>query len=84
MSEEFLKNVYYISDSVQNWRRGCMCQHIDKNFNFQILTHPIWWNKISKTREELLNDFLKSEIQKLNDTVANNKIIYKYYFVKIS
>ncbi len=51
----------YISDSVQNWRRGCMCNHIDKEEKLQILTHPIWWTGDHKTRKVILNEFEKDQ-----------------------
>lgn len=40
--EEFTINRKYLSDSVQNWREGCFCNHINKREKFQILIHPIW------------------------------------------
>jgi len=56
----------YISDSVQNWRRGCMHNHIDKKKKLQFLTHPIWWTEDHKTREVILNEFEKDESKRLH------------------
>ena len=38
---KILNSVKYISDSVQNWRNDCMCNHIDHNSKLISLTHPI-------------------------------------------
>lgn len=52
----------YLSDSVQNWRTGCMCKHVTKADGLQILTHPIWWSETGMTREEIASEFVKLEI----------------------
>ena len=64
ISKEFLdareskifQTVPYISDSVKNWRSGCMCNHIGKQKTLQILVHPIWWTKKPKTIEKILDE----------------------------
>jgi len=83
MSKEFLKNMLYLSDSVQNWRRGCMCNYIDKFTRIQILTHPLWWNEIPMSREESFNDIQESENKKMNDIIVNNLIQFKNYFENV-
>jgi len=83
MSKEILKNMLYLSDSVQNWRRGCMCKHIEKNTNIQILTHPFWWNETPMTKEKLFNTLQQLENKKMNDIIDNHIILYKYYFERI-
>ncbi len=83
MSKEIMNSVSYLSDSVQNWRKGCMCNHIGKHTKIQILTHPIWWSEISMSKEETFNKFSQIENKKIRDLVTNNLIIYKYYFERI-
>lgn len=41
----FTENMKYISDSSGRWREGCMCNHIGKYQQMQILIHPCWWFK---------------------------------------
>jgi hypothetical protein len=41
--DRFFKDMKYISDSLGNWREGCMCKHLGKYRKLQILTHPAWW-----------------------------------------
>jgi len=65
MDPDIRRSATYLSDSVQNWREGCMCKHIGKKKKIQILTHPIWWSNRHKTRREIVNEFQKSEISKL-------------------
>lgn len=59
-----LKSLSYISDSVQNWRSGCMCNHVGIVNKLQILTHPIWWNEKSALRSDILKIL---EIDKKNE-----------------
>lgn len=35
--------VKYISDSLGNWREGCLCNHIGKQDKLYVLTHPSLW-----------------------------------------
>ncbi len=44
-SKEYTENMKYISDSFGYWREGCMCRHIGKYLQVQILVHPCWWFK---------------------------------------
>jgi len=63
-----LKSLSYISDSVQNWRSGCMCNHIGIVDKLQILTHPIWWNKKPALRTDILKVLetdKKSDLKKM-------------------
>ncbi len=41
----FIRDMKYISDSFGYWREGCMCTHIGKYPQMQILVHPCWWFK---------------------------------------
>lgn len=72
------KNVVYISDSVQNWRKGCMCSHVGKISKLQILTHPIWWheapvplNLILKTMKNNYKLNIDSDFKSLEDLYKN-------------
>jgi len=66
ISKEFLdareskifQTVSYISDSVKNWRSGCMCKHIGNQKTLQILIHPIWWTKKPKTVDTILDEIV--------------------------
>ncbi len=83
MSKEILKNMLYLSDSVQNWRQSCMCNHLEKNTNIQILTHPIWWNETSLNRDESFTIFQRLENKKLNDMILNHGVLHKDYFERV-
>jgi hypothetical protein len=83
LSDEFIDvresstftTIPYISDSVQNWRSGCMCNHINNKKILQILVHPIWWTKDSKSRHEILDDLSSSWVEQLDEV---KKIHEKY------
>jgi len=77
-SNTILKSVKYISDSVQNWRSGCMCNHIGKEHKLQILTHPIWWSNVHKSRKQIHTEFEKSELKK----IKKNNIEYRNFTTK--
>ena len=83
MSEEISNDFLYLSDSVQNWRKGCMCKHVGKNPKMQILTHPIWWNKIPMTRNEMYEKLYLNECKKVKKLIKNDEILHKYYFNEI-
>lgn len=74
-----MKVCKYISDSVQNWRSGCMCQHIDKNYNLQILTHPIWWNDKPKNKTQILKTLRQYYIHSLTTHLASINKLYSDY-----
>ena len=57
-SKDLNKNLEYLSDSVQNWRSGCMCQHVGKVDGLHILTHPIWWSEKSFNKKQILDKFV--------------------------
>ena len=69
----------YISDSVQNWRKKCMCNHIPNEANLQILVHPIWWSKKHNSRQNILNTFTKSQIKNIKDSVNFAAAQHKKY-----
>jgi hypothetical protein len=64
MNPNLLKNTTYFSDSGQNWRRGCACNHINRYNNLYILTHPIWWSEQPTSRENALLNFIKYDMVK--------------------
>jgi hypothetical protein len=64
MNKDLLNNTNYFSDSVQNWRKGCVCRHIDEYDNLYVLTHPIWWSERSDSREQILQRFEKDNMHK--------------------
>ena len=74
----------YISDSVQNWRQGCMCNHIDRVDKLQILTHPIWWSKHHKFRDQILNDIVNEEVNEINAFIDSYRKIYVEYLKRNS
>ena len=76
------EKIKYISDSKGSWRQGCACKFITENFdkyyNFQILTHPIWWDKgKNSVRKHLKNKYLKEIIMYLDKELCKN--ISSYY-----
>jgi len=80
---KILNSVKYISDSVQNWRSGCMCNHIDNNSKLIILTHPIWWSEYSNSREEIISKFEINQTKNIQILLTETKKIYKLYFEKL-
>lgn len=87
LSEEFIdarqddivKSTTYISDSVQNWRKGCMCMHMNKEKKIQILTHPIWWCERHMYRDIILEKFYEEENKKINENITAAKKHYTEY-----
>lgn len=80
---EILNSVKYVSDSVQNWRSRCMCNHIEKENKLIILTHPIWWGKTPNLREEILSNFELDQIEILKKHLNETKQIHQSYLKKI-
>ena len=76
MHNPLTKSSSYISDSVQNWRKGCMCNHVGLIPKLQILTHPIWWHEVSVTRDKILHKI--KEYQK-TDVDSEFKTLDKLY-----
>ncbi|MEW6604063.1 MAG: hypothetical protein AB1351_05160 [Thermoproteota archaeon] len=60
------EGVVYISDSVQNWRKGCMCNHVGKIDKLQVLTHPIWWSETARFRDQILDEFRHTSLHRLD------------------
>jgi hypothetical protein len=80
---EITNETTYISDSVQNWRQGCMCRHIGKIPRLHILTHPIWWGKYSKSRHDIMEGFEKITIKKFHSDVSHARKLHTVYFKKL-
>lgn len=77
--EDIAKNTTYISDSVQNWRNGCMCTYVNKEKKIQILTHPIWWCDEHIHRDRILEKFYEEENKKINENISAAKKHYAEY-----
>lgn len=82
LSSDF-NSVTYLSDSLQNWRNGCMCNHVGKVDKLQILTHPIWWSKQNKTVNIRLNEFKRDQIKNFNDDFNYIKKLQCTYLKKL-
>jgi len=80
---EILNSVKYISDSVQNWRNGCMCNHIDHEDRLIILTHPIWWTKYSNSLNKILAKFENDQINTLKEAKIVQEKLYQVYLEKL-
>src|SRR6185312_9389374 len=77
MKSESFQDALYISDSIQNWRRGCMCNHINKGESkLHILTHTIWWNEYHKSREAILEEYKKYENEKFISVVTDMQKVH--------
>lgn len=79
MKSAIFRNISYISDSVQNWRKGCMCKHVGNEKQLQILTHPIWWNEHHKNRKTILREFIDSEKKKMDLQVEHSQKSHDNY-----
>lgn len=78
-----LPQIKYISDSVQNWRSGCMCKHVGREKKIQILTHPIWWHTKALPRTRIMKEFEKNELSKIKGQIKSNAALYNSYFRKL-
>lgn len=76
---EIINICRYLSDSVQNWRERCMCNHIDKEDKLQILTHPIWWSNQHIPRDDILRDIVKKENSRIKNIIESYRQIYIRY-----
>lgn len=80
MHNPLTKNAVYISDSVQNWRKGCMCNHVGKIPKLQILTHPIWWQEIPSDLHVILNNVKENYKSDIDSEFKSLEVLYKTYF----
>lgn len=79
MKSTVFKKISYISDSVQNWRRGCMCKHVGNEKQLQILTHPIWWGKIHRSRKIIFQEFIDKEKRKMDLQIEQSQKSHDNY-----
>jgi len=79
MNPEILNSLTYISDSVQNWRHGCMCNYIHKENKLLILTHPIWWSSVNNPLVEIMNEYEKLRKIKLTKQIKQSIKVQKKY-----
>ena len=52
--QEYAK-YHYLSDSLQSWKEGCLCQNLKKYPFIQALIHAEWWGKDAKKEMVKLN-----------------------------
>jgi len=83
MNSDILNSTTYISDSVQNWRNGCMCKHIGSENKLSILTHPIWWSFSHKLRNKILKQNEKLETVNLRKRIKQTKNVQEKYLKDI-
>lgn len=70
----------YLSDSVMNWRGGCMHKHVGSDYSMQILTHPIWWTERAKPRSWIVHDLKKELVQIAEDSIESLERLHDSYF----
>lgn len=75
-------NIKYISDSTQNWREGCMCQHIGMVDKLQILTHPFLWHDKHQVYEKIFENFRDKLIKEIQEC-CNERINYRKLYLKL-
>ena len=80
MNNSLTKNAVYISDSVQNWRKGCMCNHVGKISKLHILTHPIWWQEIPTNLHVILKNMKENYKLDIDTDFKTLEELYKTYF----
>jgi len=83
MHNPLMKKSVYISDSVQNWRRGCMCNHVGKISKLQILTHPIWWQEVPTHLHLILENIKENYKLNIDSDFKSLEDLYKNYFYYI-
>jgi len=81
---KILNSVKYISDSVQNWRSNCMCNHIDNESRLIILTHPIWWMKSHNSRKYILEKFEQNQIDVTRKLLNETEQLHLSYIQKFN
>jgi len=72
-------NTKYLSDSGMNWREGCLCKHIGKYDVVHINTHPIWWGKYQRSREDILQTWAHRKILENEKTYKDRIREFKVY-----
>lgn len=75
----FFSEIAYISDSNGGWHHGHPLDHvaIAAGTAVQLLTHPIWWvGGDEREAVPLIHDFVRSQMQCLDDAVAGTITAY--------
>jgi len=78
------KTTTFLSDSLQNWRDGCMCTHIDMIDRMQISTHPIWWSKNPTSVKMAMIKMEKFHLNKIHEKFVLMKVKQNEYRKKIN
>ncbi len=79
MSEKFIVERKYLSDSVQFWREGCFCQYPTKFTKFQILTHPSLWTNEGLSRSKILPKISDRFIESHQNLIQGYSTIWTEY-----
>lgn len=83
MQSGMMNNHFYISDSVHNWRKGCMCNHVGKIEKLLILTHPIWWHDVSMSTRKILELTKKNCKKDIDSEYSSLGKLYENYFLSV-
>lgn len=68
--EQFFKKYKYVSDSEMRWRENIgEVISSEKHEKLHILTHPIWYDDISKTKEEKIKTFLETQKERIYNEI---------------
>lgn len=78
------KTTTFLSDSLQNWRQGCMCKHVNKIDKLQISTHPIWWSKDPISAKKAMNKIEDFHMKKVHNEFSLMKRKQSDYRKKIN
>lgn len=67
-SNEYFKEIKYLSDSLQRWRDGGPCEVFgkEKYDKMQILVHPVLWNKKPLSFQKILNSYMFLRCNRMN------------------
>jgi len=74
----------YISDSVQHWREGCLCQHLGSFHRLQVLIHPIWWTEEGSDRKTILRKLERLAVSKVRETYSSVRKLHEDYLRNLS
>jgi hypothetical protein len=74
----------YLSDSVQHWRKGCMCNHVDGKSRLQILIHPVWWSADGRSRISIMNDIRLGEYRQVRSRLGATKAMHSTYLEEMA
>jgi len=83
-NEMIAKTTTFLSDSLQNWRNGCMCRHVDKIDRMQISTHPIWWSKNPTSVKKTMITMENFQLNKIHEKFVIMKEKQNEYRKKIN